>query len=550
MLERLLLPQITGLELTDVKYEEGQFIVDAHLASTTAQCPKCQETSQRIHSYYQRRIADLPWAGCPVLLVLQVRRFLCRNSLCKRHIFCERLAPEVAAYARRTTRLHKQVRVLALGMGGEQTARVLPVLGMRGSPATLLHYIRTLPVRTDVKVRIVGLDDWAKRKGQEYGTILIDLERGCVVDLLPDRKTATVVTWLQAHPEIEIISRDRFVNYIEAASQGAPGAIQIADRFHLVKNLHDALRRMLDRHATDLRRAAELVAEQTPVISTPNPTTDQPEQVQADSVPIAPEAMVTPVAPDAGESALLAERFAAVKTLQQQGLSVRTVARQLGMNRRTVSRYFVHTELPVRSLARQNTSSLLPYLDYLWRRRQEGCTTVAQLHQELTALGFKGSYHVVWRAYQHLPQLAAGAETAPLRLLVKPLGARKAAWLLSQVKERLKPEDQQLLDALCQTNVAIATAHHLTQTFQRLVRERCAAELDAWIATTHQANIPELKRFAEGLAQDYQAVKAAMSLPWSNGPVEGQVNKLKTVKRQMYGRGNLDLLRQRLVHAM
>ena len=184
---------------------------------------------------------------------------------------------------------------------------------------------------------------------------------------------------------------------------------------------------------------------------------------------------MTPVATDTSESALLAERFAAVKALQQQGLSVRTIARQLGMNRRTVSRYSVHRVLPVRSLARQNTSSWSPYMDYLWRRRQEGCTMVAQLHQELIALGFKGSYHVVWRVYQHLPQLAAGVEAAPLRPLVKPLGSRKAAWLLSQAKQRLKPEDQQLLDALCQTNVAIATAHQLTQTFQRLVRERCAA---------------------------------------------------------------------------
>jgi transposase len=184
----------------------------------------------------------------------------------------------------------------------------------------------------------------------------------------------------------------------------------------------------------------------------------------------------------------------------------------------TVSRYFEHSELPVRTLARQNTSSLLPYIDYLRRRRQEGCTTVTELHQELMALGFKGSYHVVWRAYQHLPQPTADVEAAPPRPLVKPLGSRKAAWLLSQSTQRLKPEDQQLRDALCQTNPDIATAHDLTQAFHRPVRERCAAELDAWIASAHQANIPELKRSAAGLAQDYHAVKTALSLHWSNGP--------------------------------
>jgi transposase len=532
MLERLLLPQITGLELTDVKYEEGEFIVDAHLASTTAQCPKCQEASRRIHSYYQRRIADLPWAGYPVLLVLQVRRFLCRNPACKRQVFCERLAPEVAAYARRTTRLHKQVRVLALGMGGEQTARVLPVLGMRGSPATLLHYIRTLPVRTDVKVRVVGLDDWAKRKGQAYGTILVDLEQGSVVDLLADRTAATVAAWLKEHPEVEVISRDRFANYAEGATQGAPNAVQVADRFHLLKNLNDALQRMLDCHAPALRQAAQLAAE------------PQPAEHVAEPVP-------PPVTLEERQESRLDMRFSEVKALKQQGLSNRAIARQTGMNRRTVRRYVVHDQVPVRAPAPQSTSTLLPYMDYVQRRLAEGCHQITQLHQEVTALGFQGNYHVVYRAVRRLSPSTRDRRNGRVpQKSVPPLSSRQAARLLVQAKEKLEPQEQKLLEALLAVSLPIATAHQLAQQFYQIVRQREAGRLDTWLAAAHQSGIPELQRFAEGLVRDYSAVKAALTLEWSNGPVEGFVNKLKTVKRQMFGRGKLDLLRQRLVNAM
>ena len=383
-----------------------------------------------------------------------------------------------------------------------------------------------------------------------YGTILVDLEEGCVVDLLADRTTATVAAWLKEHPEIEVVSRDRFANYAEAATQGAPDAVQVADRFHLLKNLSDALRRMLDCHATTLRKAAELAADQP--IDEPPPRADSVQTAAAES----PSALITepsqrPDVPENTPETRAASRFKEIKALKQQGLSNRAIARKTGLDRRTVRRYVVHDQAPVRSPRPQSTSTLMPFMDYLRRRRDEGCDKLSQLHQEVAALGFKGSYSAVRRAMHRIsPPEHDQRRSHTAHAQVQPLSSRQAAWLLVQPTDKLKPEEQKLLKALCTSSLPIATAHQLAQDFCRIVRQRRADQLDTWLASAHQSGIPELRRFAEGIVRDYAAVKAALTLHWSNGPTEGFVNKLKLAKRQMYGRGKLDLLRQRLVHAV
>ena len=294
MLASLLLPAVADLRLTDVKLQDERFTFRAAMTNATACCPTCQVSSTRVHSRYHRHVADLPWAGYPVALVIQVRRFRCQSTDCVQRIFCERLSPAIATYARQTERLQEQWRTLALAMGGELTARVLPHLGMQSSPATLLVRLRALPPPEQKPVRVLGIDDWAMRRGHVYGTILIDLEQGAVVDLLADRTTATVAAWLADHPEVEIISRDRFVNYVEAARQGAPGAIQVADRFHLLKNLHDALQRMLDRFAQTLRQATELAAA-PPVQPSASADVKEPPAVPEQAPPATQPDAVPPV---------------------------------------------------------------------------------------------------------------------------------------------------------------------------------------------------------------------------------------------------------------
>src|SRR6266705_3126283 len=231
----LFLPLPDGLVIASLLATETQLVVHVACRLPTACCPLCHLPSDRIHGHYGRTVADLPCAGRHVILALSVRKFVCRTPSCPRQIFTERLADLVQSYARITNRLSEQLQTIGFATCGQLGERLAPKLGMGVSGPTLLRRMRTISIPPPAKVRVLGIDDWAWKKGQTYGTILVDLERRRTIDLLPDRSTETVVAWLRAHPEVEIVSRDRGTEYAAAARKGAPQARQIADRFHLLK---------------------------------------------------------------------------------------------------------------------------------------------------------------------------------------------------------------------------------------------------------------------------------------------------------------------------
>lgn len=564
MLTAILWPDDSYLAVDLIQLDANRLHVTTHGTQTSAQCPSCQAESTRVNGYYCRRPADLPCLGYMTQLNLTVPRFFCDNEQCPRRTFAALLPAFIAPYARRTDRLVEEQRQIGFALSAEHGARLLPRLGSIASPDTLLRLVRQTPELEPATPRVLGVDDWARHKGQTYGTILVDLEQNQVVDLLADRSAATLTQWLAAHPGVEIISRDRASEYATGAAQGAPAAIQIADRFHLLQNLVAVLKRLLAECPAKLREvaqavAAELQQQQHDKMNPPSGKAASGEEATTNPVAVESQ-IVVQSAPTAATSKVVGEAqscaqptlrelcFTEVKALQAQGLSQRTIARQLGLNRRTVSNYFIAEACPQRSPPPPPPSSVTPYLSYLMQRWQAGCHAITQLHAELEVLGFKGHYASVYRLVQRL--LADGRMTqSPVAtpIAVPNLSVTEAAWLLLHPTDRLDSTQLRLREQLCRASDDVNRAFALAQSFAAMVRNRLVEQLDPWLSDASQCQIKAFVNFAASLRRDYDAVKAALTYKWSNGQVEGQVNRLKLVKRLMYGRGKLDLLRRRVM---
>jgi transposase len=526
---------LPGFEIDQVDDHPELLVVQAHSARSDAACPDCDQSSSRVHSYYTRTPRDLPCSGRKVRLVLGVRRFRCQNTHCPRKTFVERIPSVAPVHGQRTQRLTTTLHNIAFELSAEAGARVTQHLHMAVSGDTLLRILRRTPSLPVPLVRVLGVDDWAFKKGRQYGTILVDLERRRSIDLLPDRTAKTLANWLKAHPEVKIVTRDRSGEYIAGITQGAPQAVQVADRWHLLLNLGDALQRMLRRQPKALRAAARTAHEHLHGDATAM-FDDPPSNALLDPEPFEQEPQT-----------YRQMRFGEVKALAAQGLSHRAIARQLQMHRETVARFFQLDELPKRALPRQNTSTVTPYLGYIQQRWKEGCHNGKQLWREICARGYAGSYMSVYRAVKHF---RGDDDHHPTHLLptTPSLSSRQAQWLLTREPKQLTAEQIVQLATLCETCPDAAAAYPLAQRFARMIRKRRVEDLDPWLNEVLACGIPALHNFAVGLKRDYDAVKAALMLEWSNGQVEGQVNRLKVIKRIMYGRAKFDLLRLRVLH--
>jgi transposase len=561
-LEDLLLPPDLDLRLDAITLRENLIMLTVTATAEQVNCPQCAQPTAAIHSRYPRRVADLPFTGIRVQLNLQVRKFFCRNPECSRQIFAERLTPFLQVYARRTARLRDALEQLARHLGGEEGARSAAQQGMPISHDTLLRWTRSRPEAAVKAPRVLGVDDWAQRKGHTYGTLLVDLERHQPIDLLPDREADTLAAWLKRHPGVEIISRDRAGAYAEGAARGAPAAQQVADRFHLLQNLRDTMQRLMDRHPTILRQVT-MATDQAGRL--PEPASTPPT-----SAPL-PETKVTTAALtrlDAWRQQSRAQRqarYAEVQALQQGGLSVRAIARQLKMGRHTVQRFLAADTFPERARPPHKSSILDRYVPYLTEQMQAGQTNGMQLWRDLRTQGYSGSRPLVSRwVAQHRdlsPQNAAvparrktrgrppRAKSSGSMESVPRLSARRAAWLMVRDPEALDDDQRLTLARLQQLSPEAQTIYPLAQEFAQMVRTRGGSSLESWLQRAHDSKVRELVSFANGLERDQAAVRAGLTLPYSNGQVEGQINRLKLIKRSMYGRGNFDLLRKRVLRA-
>jgi transposase len=526
---------LSGFEVDRVDSYDDLLVIQAHSTASEAFCPDCNQSSSRVHSYYTREPRDLPSSGRKVRLVLSVRRFRCPNVGCKRQTFAERISQVTPVHGQRTIRLTLTLQAIALEMSAETGKRVTHALKMTVSGDTLLRILRRSIIDPLPTPRVLGVDDWAMKKGHRYGTILVDLEHHQVVDVLPDREADTLTTWLQVHPGIEIICRDRASDYAKAATAGAPQAIQIADRWHLLKNLGEALQRMLSSQTKVLRLAAKQVEGTSGAPTIMTLPSAEPDPLPALAEPVRSESVA--------RRQLL---FDEVKQLAVQGYSKRAIAQQLHIHRATVDHYLRVEQLPHRQPPRQ-VSKAAPCQAYVLKRIEEDGCSIHRVWQELQSQGFSGSYASVTRLVQRFRPGDARrfrrTQIAPPR----PLSPRQAMWLLVRNPEQLTPDQVRYREILCGLSPDIAVAYDLAQRFVAIFKQHQVEELDNWLQDAQHATVPALRHFALSLCRDYAAVRASLTFDWSSGQVEGQVNRLKVIKRIMYGRANLDLLRLRVL---
>lgn len=521
------LPDPANLRVNDAHISLKTVWLEIASTASTCLCPTCGHTAARVHSRYQRVLKDLACFGRHVRLHLGVRRFFCDTASCPQHIFCERLVL-AAPRQRLTRRLAQQVACITLEAGAECSARCLALIGQPVSPDTLLRSVPESPDASSGPVRHLGIDDWAWRKGQRYGTILVDLDRHQAIDLLPDREVETLVSWLQAHPELEIITRDRSGAYQEAATLGAPQALQVADRWHLLGNLRETLERFLQRLHQPL---LEVFRKTTGLAAVPQHRVPVPE-----SSPICPPTPRTQ------------QRFQTIQDLKSLGYSPGQITQRTGFSRVTVRKYLRLKASPGQPPRRRRTRLIDPHREWLTAQWDAGTRNATHLFEGVKQRGYPGGFTVIreWCRALHRGENAGEAATASP--ISRGPTARTLSWMVLRPEHLTQPTLQPFLMACRQEISWFTKLETLVLTGWQVLRGRSTTPLRVWVRELTESGFPEFVRFAVGLDRDFDAVQAATETSWSNGQVEGQVNRLKTLKRSMYGRAGLNLLRARLLY--
>ncbi|MBA3389765.1 MAG: ISL3 family transposase [Rubrobacter sp.] len=543
------------LHVEEISFDGDLATIYASTANLVAECPLCEQPSSRIHGCYVRTLADLPWCGKPARLRVRVRKFFCDEASCERKIFAERLKEVALPFARGTDRQREALEWIAFALGGEAGARLAREIGLLVSPDTLLNRIRGAFHEDAGDVRVVGVDDFGFRRGNGSGTIMVDLERHKIVDILEGHSTELIARWLGQRPSLEVVARDRSNVCREGIDAGAPKARQVADRWHLLHNLTQVLENFLLTKRTELKKAAtpEETAHDEPGTSEPGkedrfPTTEIPDKRPYESIE----------GPARARHERLAEQWKEIRGLHLAGAKVKDISEWTGTSRSTVYRYRELAEPPPRPVHGRKRSVLDPWKPYLIARWNEGCHNAKLLYQEIRDQGYSHSIDIVTKLlsdfrYTEEQGKKLRAPRAPKAKKGSITGAspsaRNVAALFMRREEKLNEEQKQYLDRLCASDGALDDARRLTQEFAKMVREHEGKKLDGWLdeATSSEAEV--MRKFAAGLKKDLSAVRAGLTESWSTGPVEGFIHKIKLIKRQGYGRANLDLLRARALAA-
>ncbi|WP_435875136.1 ISL3 family transposase [Nonomuraea fuscirosea] len=504
-LVRTVFSGLSPLVVEDVADEGEQIRVRARTPDGSVACPGCGAETARVHGYHQRCVADVPIDARRVLVVVRIRRLLCPTRGCCQ-TFREQVPEVLERYQRRTPRLTSQIGAVVRELAGRAGKRALSALAVRLSRHTALRLLLRLPLPPPRIPRVLGVDDFALRRRHRYATVLIDAETRERIDVLPGRTADVLEAWLRAHPGVQIVCRDGSGAYAEAIRRALPDAIQVADRWHLWHNFSEAVTKEVAGHSACWAKAG-------------------------------------PPIKDGKRAQTTRERWQQIHDLLSKGVGLLECARRLNLGLNTVKRYARVPEPERLQRAPQYRPTLVDtYRDHLRRRRAEDpAVPVLHLFNEIKALGYPGSFNLL---YRYITQGRVEADRLPI-------SPRRLARLLLTRPDNLKDEHRRLLDDLITTCPEMIDLAELVRGFADLLRPRedNADRLEAWIATARAADLPHLHAFIRGLDQDRDAVRAAVTLPFHNGGTEGVNTKTKRIMRQMHGRAGFTLLRHRILLA-
>lgn len=494
-------PQLAEVVVEQVTADQHLVRVRARTRKVAVACPGCGKLTRRVHGYHLRRLADVPVGGRCVVVELRVRRLACLTHGCPRQTFREQVPPVAARYARRTPGLTCLVIDIAVVLAGRAGAAMLSRLAVNVSRTTVLRLLMATATEAGPVPAVLSVDDFALRRGHRYATLIIDAVTHRRVDVLPDRKAATLTAWLREHPGVQIVCRDGSAAYAEAIRQGAPHAVQASDRWHLWHGLAAAVEKTAIAHSRCWHNGP---ARRTGALQ---------ERTR--------------------------QRHATVHALLAEGLGLGACARRLGWGMNTVKRYArAETADDLLRPAQYRQTLVDPYRDHLRRRlAEQPGVPVTHLLAEIRDLGYPGSANLLVR---YLNQGRADPKRTP------PSPRRLVSWLMTRPDDLPAHRSRHLNDLVATCPHLTVLAHRIRE-FAAILTQRRGHDLNAWITTVRADDLPALHSFAHGLEKDIKAVVAGLTLPYSNGPMEGTNTKVKLLKRQMYGRAGFHLLRQRIL---
>jgi len=525
----ILFPHLHDFCLLSYRRETTRLVLTCERVTPSAPCPVCGTAAHRIHSRYQRTVRDLSVQNVQVLLHLHVRKFYCDQPDCPRRIFTERLPQVTSPHGRFTFALRQFLGQLGGEQGGASAARSATLQGMQVTARAILRFMHALSLPSIAPAQIIGLDEWAWKRGQRYGAIVVDLERTKPIALLPDRSKPTVVQWLKRYPTINIVARDRSKEFAAALTEALPHAKHVADRWHVAKNLTEHLDKVVSARWKQLTKAGG-EAEMPPEPVLVSPPAPRPRQ-------------------SPGEA-----RYQQMLALQEAGLPTGVIAKRLGVGQRTIQHWLAQEHGPYAGPRKPRRSPLDWSTRYLRERWEAGERNGTVLWEELQAKGYTGSSRSVyrrltkWREHPRQRGLPASLESVPRSPFEDVTPGKVVGWMLASPGE-LRPEAEAQLDQISHMDGTLAQARELTHGYLDLIRHHSGEGLDNWLKGVRASTVREFLTFAHSVERDKAAILAGLTLPYSTGPVEGHINRLKLIKRQAYGRAGLSYLQYRFLSA-